>query len=121
MSSSTHCHAFVATLLETIDFLAEKFPTEKEIKMTRAKAKSAASINPRLVVTRFVSEVLPFMDELENRNAHFFLDLADSDYDHVLGHLKIAQKWDTFSEKEKDYLWDNINKMIKLGTLVVRP
>lgn len=121
MSSATHCHAFVATMLETIDFLAGKFPKETEIKITRAKVKSAAAINPRLVVTRFVTEVLPFMDELTQRNAHFFLDLADSDYDHVLGHLQIAQKWDTFTEDERNYLWDNINKMIQLGTLVVRP
>jgi hypothetical protein len=61
------------------------------------------------------------MDELEQRNSHFFLDLADSDYDHVLGHLQIAQKWSMFTEQEQTYLWDNIGKMIKLGTLVVRP
>jgi hypothetical protein len=118
--SATHCHAFVALLTELIEFLICKFPDEKELYYTRTQVRNASALNPRVVVTKYLAEVAPYIDQIENQDESFFIDLVETDYDHVLGHLNISQKWQQLSDTEKSRLWKWVGDLTQLSQIVVR-
>lgn len=111
--------AFVAQMDGLLEFINKRFPEDKDIYITRTKFNTAAAFCPRLVVAQFMSEVWPYMEELKARNESFFLHMVKTDYDHVVGHMDLAGKWNGMSEAERETMWTRIDQLVQIGQRVI--
>ncbi len=115
-SSYVQVAAFNKHLLETIRFLMDRFPKDHHLAFIHAQVEMASKATPRSVVLHFVSETKCFAEQIQKRNADFFLGLVqDKEYDDVLGHLRLDEKWNDFDDEAKDLLWKSIQDLHGLG------
>lgn len=111
--------AFNKHLLELLKMLMTKFPEDRDISVIHSQVETASRLTPRLTVVHFIKEVLPFTDHIESRNEAFFLQLVKNEYDDVIGYLNLPNKWQCFNDREREFLWKNIQNLTTLGRKIL--
>jgi hypothetical protein len=106
---------FQTTVYAFLDWLDYHFPNDKHVFHSRTLLDHALSISGiRLVVLQYASYVLPFIDEVNAKNTHFFISLAN---DNMMGELDLKTKWTTLNDESKEILWTYIQQMTNLAML----
>lgn len=109
--------AFHKLLNEIFDVVLKKFPNDRDIGYTKSQIDITTNISPGLVVSTFIQEITPYLDQIKNRDEEFFL--RKSRTDETISYMNLADKWKSFSDKEKDKLWNNVDKMLKLADKIL--
>jgi hypothetical protein len=115
--SYTRILAFQNILRDSLTLMSNKFPDDADIEDTRNKVELSTSISPHFVIVSFMQNVEPFVEKIKKRDERFFLKIAGEKKS--LGSLKLGDKWHKLSEKEKDLLWKNVEKLVQLGNRIL--
>ena len=111
---------FNKTLLSLLNFLDKKFPNDPDIISTRNKLNVAIQFTPREPAIQFMDGVVPFTKKIETRDETFFLNLIESkEYAKMMEGLNMKEKWMTFSDHQKDQVWQCFQKMVQLGDRIM--
>ena len=120
MSSSanmTMIMAFHKLLTETIDIIANKFPLDKEIQYTKSQIDMSTNMSPRYAVVSFMEEIRPYKQKIDNRDEDFFIRKSCTEI--TISSLNLSEKWNEFSSNDKERLWNNVKKLMKLGEKIL--
>lgn len=119
MSKQIQIQAFNAKFIQLLDFFAKKFPNDREISYALTQMDSAVTLTPKLPALHFMKEIFPYIDHLYERNEDFLLELKQSKYADVLGHLSLDEKWKLMSEPDRDYFWSTTKSLHRLGEKIM--
>jgi hypothetical protein len=107
---------FNKILLDTVNFLMNKFPEDKDISYSQYHIEFGSINAPKYVFNEFMTYVPQYIDKINSKDETFFLELSSSDED--LKGFKLHDKWVYFSDTEKDYLFVQFQKLVKLGSII---
>ena len=107
---------FNKILLDTVNFLMIKFPNDKDISYSQYQIEFASKNSPRYVFNEIMTYIPPYIDQINKKDENFFLQLSSTDKD--LKGFKLHDKWVFLSEKEKDYMFVQFQKLVKLGSII---
>jgi len=103
--------------------LNEMYPEDVDIKMAKNTIETMKKLNPKMLAKTFSDYVLPYKDQILNREERFFLN--DVDYAKVVdaedqqstmaivGNLK--KYWSGMSAHTKDCRWQYCGVLVKLA------
>ena len=109
--------AFHKLLNDTINIIATKFPFDKEIQLTKSQIEISITMSPRYAVVSFMNEIDPYKDKIHNHDEEFFMRKSCKEI--TVSALNLSHKWDEFSLEEKENLWKNVTKLVKLGEKIL--
>lgn len=125
MSRFVQIKIFNDVLEQFFDYLTDNFSDYKsDIILARTATEFVRNSNPRLVVEKFMSSVLPYKKYVFDCNESFFLDQNfdhNLDTDNVMTAMKIKNIWTSHetTERQKAYIWLFFQKLIKAGEKVM--
>lgn len=105
--------AFNKMLKDVVESISDKFPDDKDISFTKDNIDISISMSPRTPVKMFMQGVSPFLQQIAQKDDKFFLKTANEDEN--LRSLDLSDKWNHYSEDEKELLWKKVQKMVLLG------
>ena len=105
--------AFNKELEELINLVQSKFPNDNNVQQTKAKIELANYMSPKAAAISFMEFALNVVDEIKRRDEAFFLTKGAQSPD--LAHLKLDEKWKSFTPDEKNRLWGHIQAMEASG------
>mgnify|MGYP001085291306 CR=1 FL=1 len=105
--------AFNKELEGLIDLVQKKFPNDADVQQTKAKIELANYVSPKAAAVGFMEFALNVVDEIKRRDEAFFLRKVGRSED--LAHLKLGEKWSSFTAEEKSRLWDHVQAMDTWG------
>jgi len=105
--------AFNKELDGLIDLVQKKFPDDVDVCQTKSKIELANYMSPKAAAVGFMEFALNVVDEIKRRDDAFFLEKGSQVPD--LAHLKLDEKWSSFTSDEKRQLWDHVQAMEKWG------
>lgn len=107
--------AFNNLLHDTMSLVSKKFPNDKELDYTKSQIELSLSMSPFVTITTFVTNAMPYVDEINKRDETYFLSKANNRS--IL--LNLSDKWRDLTDSEKDKIWSNIQKMLRLGRKIM--
>ena len=108
---------FLDLLRDTADLIAKRFPKDRDIDYHVHQVETAIRMSARLTIVHFLEGVQPYREQIAKRDEAFFLGMAKSD--DTLQAFNLGDKYNQLSDSDKDTLWANITKLIKLGDRIV--
>ena len=110
---------FYKILKEFLKDLVIIFPEDDEALQIASTSISLAIIedNDNIIIKKFYTALLPLEEKIKERDISVFLTLthfSPNSYEAQL-FLKIQQNWETFSENNKNVLWDYISLLYDLS------
>ena len=105
--------AFNKLLLSTIHSLVKKFPKDKDIFFAYSQVELSMRMSPFLTVETFMESIDPYRNQIETKDENFFIHMANTD--DTLQCFELSDKWKFLDTTERDALFANVLKLIKLG------
>ena len=108
--------AFIETLLEFLNELAETFPEEKQIPVLITKTELGKKSNPRMIVENCMSKLAPLANKIVAKDESVFSDNSD-----IIPGLNMHNMWTSsgLSDNSKMAIWEYINTLLMLGTTIM--
>lgn len=107
---------FNKMLLDTVSFLMNKFPQDKDISYTQYQIELANSTSPRITFDTVMEYIPLYSTEISNQDEHFFINLSRKE--DSLKCFNLHDKWSKLSLDEKNYLFIQFRKMLTLGNII---
>ena len=112
MSSTS---AFIETLVEFLNDLAETFPEEKQIQVLITKTELGKKANPRQVVESCMQHLAPLAKKIVAKDESIF-----SEHSELIPGLNMYNMWNSnLSDNSKNVIWDYANTLLMLGTTIL--
>lgn len=108
--------SFTKLLTKSIDFICDKFPQDRDISYTAYQISLSISVSPRLVLNTFMNNIVDYKQKIVDRDASFFLTLSNGT--DGLQCFNLGEKWELFDSLEKEFVFQQVAKLIALGTLI---
>ena len=113
---SQKIEVFNKMLLDTVSFLMNKFPEDKDISYTQYQIEIANSTSPRLTFDTVMEYIPLYSKEITNQDENFFLNLSKQE--DSLKCFNLHDKWAQLLDTEKEYLFIQFRKMLTLGNII---
>lgn len=114
--SQQKIQVFNKMLLDTVSFLMKKFPDDKDISYTQYQIELANNTTPRITFDSVMEYIPLYETQITNQDEAFFINLANQE--ESLRCFNLHDKWNTLGDQEKEYLFIQFRKMLKLGQII---
>lgn len=108
--------AFIETLMEFLNELAETFPEEKQIPILITKTELGKKSNPRMIVENCMKKLAPLANKVVAKDNSIFGENSD-----IIPGLNMDNMWNSsgLSDNSKNAIWEYINTLLMLGTTIM--
>ena len=111
----TTVNAFNDMMEQFINELVKTFPEEPAIKNYQESFEMARMANGRLPLTTFMSNIGPYVSEMQNKDESFFREHAEEI--EFLRDTNMKVHWnDSLSENTKNAIWQYLQSLYMIGT-----
>ena len=107
---------FNKMLLDTISFLINKFPTDRDFSFTKSQIELSISTFPEVPFNTVMEYIPLYTTEITNQDENFFLSLSKTD--DSLKCFNLHDKWSQLTSQEKEYMFVQFRKMLTLGNII---
>ena len=122
----SYLKAFTTLLSNFIAELAAVFPEETELKTYRSATDALIKANPKLVYKMFVKYVMPYKEQILQKDESFFLNhsfekeqAAATAHDmNLLEAVRIKQLWSVMSENSKENTSKYLCQLVQIAERV---
>ena len=117
---TTPLSLFVSQLSSLGKELNDMYPEDIDIKMAKNTIETMKIINPKKLFEIFSNFVLPYRDQILNRDDNFFLNLdynnllTSSDNDGLATVMNLKKYWSGMSPQTHDCMWQYFGVLVKL-------
>ena len=107
---------FNKMLLDTISFLINKFPTDRDFSFTKSQIELSISTFPEVPFNTVMEYIPLYTTEITNQDENFFLSLSKTN--DSLKCFNLHDKWSQLTSQEKEYMFVQFRKMLTLGNII---
>ena len=105
---------FKNNIINFLDELIELFPSDSNLIFVRLLSKD--SIPPTTIMNTFIKDILPYKNEVTNRNDKFFLEMTMFNFDtSKANYLKILWKSTIIDDDDRQIIWKWFDTFIYLA------
>lgn len=115
--SFTKVLSFNKILVHIFEFLIIRFPECKELHYTFTKLKVGIDLSPKEPALVFMEHALKHSFQIELRDETYFLEETKDDT--IFKNFNIMEKYSKVSVEDKTFIWDQVQKLYKLGDLII--
>ena len=102
------------------DFLIQRFPECVELRYTNTKLKVGVELAPKEPALVFMEHALNHMAQIQTRDEKYFLEeTTTGEAANVFKNFNITEKYHYLLEKDKTFLWDQVQKLAILGDMIL--
>ena len=113
----TTVNAFNDMMEQFINELVKTFPEEPAIKNYQESFEMARMANGRLPLTTFMSNIGPYVSQMQNKDESFFREHANEI--EFLRDTNMKVHWnDSLSENTKNAIWQYLQSLYMLGMMI---
>lgn len=107
--------AFNQMLVDFLKDLCQVFPDRAYLKKYQTILNAAIMVSPESIVDKFMDEVKPFADDINQRNDAFF----SKAHGEIMDNLHMQELWnEDLPESTRDNIWKYLNTLLVIGTLI---
>ena len=121
---TSYLSLFVSQLSSLGKELNDMYPDDMDIKMAKNSIETLKILNPKKLYEVFSSIVIPFKDQIINRDEGFFLNINVKGGDMGDGYsittvMNLKKYWSGMSDTTKDCMWQYFGVLVKLSDKIV--
>lgn len=121
---TSYLSLFVSQLSSLGKELNDMYPDDMDIKMAKNSIETLKILNPKKLYEVFSSIVIPFKDQIINRDEGFFLNINVKGGDMGDGYsittvMNLKKYWAGMSDTTKDCMWQYFGVLVKLSDKIV--
>lgn len=107
--------AFNQMLVDFLNDLCRVFPDRAYLKKYQTILNAAIMVSPESIVDKFMQEVKPFADDINQRNGDFF----SKAHGEIMNNLHLEDLWkEDLPDTTRDNIWKYLNTLLVIGTLI---
>ena len=115
---------FVSQLSSLGKELNDMYPDDMDIKMAKNSIETLKILNPKKLYEVFSSIVIPFKEQIINRDEGFFLNINVKGGDMGDGYsittvMNLKKYWSGMSDSTKECMWQYFGVLVKLSDKIV--
>jgi hypothetical protein len=115
---------FVSQLRSLGKELNDMYPDDMDIKMAKNSIETLKILNPKKLYEVFSSIVIPFKEQIINRDEGFFLNINVKGGDMGDGYsittvMNLKKYWSGMSDTTKECMWQYFGVLVKLSDKIV--
>ena len=115
---------FVSQLSSLGKELNDMYPDDIDIKMAKNSIETLKILNPKKLYEVFSSIVIPFKEQIINRDEGFFLNINVKGGDMGDGYsittvMNLKKYWSGMSDTTKECMWQYFGVLVKLSDKIV--
>jgi hypothetical protein len=115
---------FVSQLSSLGKELNDMYPDDMDIKMAKNSIETLKILNPKKLYEVFSSIVIPFKEQIINRDEGFFLNINVKGGDMGDGYsittvMNLKKYWSGMSDTTKECMWQYFGVLVKLSDKIV--